>query len=220
MAELLEQLAHFSERVIEQLGYPGIALVMLLETVFPPLPSEVIMPFAGFLVSRGRLDGVGAVAAGTLGAVLGALMLYYAGRWAEDHVIVGFVRRYGRWLTLSEQDLLNALKIFDRHGDAIVFLGRLLPGVRSLISVPAGMDHMRLGRFLVFTTLGSALWNAALAYAGYWLGDRWETILELVERYEEVVFVGLGLPALAALGAHLWHWRRTRSKPTDAPPEA
>lgn len=191
MAEVLEQVRIWIEAIILGLGYLGIAFVMLIENLFPPIPSELVMPFAGFLVGRGELSFVGVMVAGTAGAVLGALALYYIGYWAGEPLVRPFVRRYGRWLMLSEADLDRAMGAFTRHGDAIVFTGRLVPLIRSLISLPAGMQRMPLGRFLLFTTLGSSLWNLALTVAGLVLGIYWERVLDIISDYQKFVLGGL-----------------------------
>lgn len=210
MSQLLEWVANWMQGVVLALGYPGLALVMFLESVFPPIPSEVVLPFAGFLVSRGELNLVGVVLATTTGAVSAAVVLYYIGRWAEDHVLLDFVRKYGKWFTISEADWLNALHIFDTRGEIIIFVGRLMPIVRSIISLPAGMNHMPLSRFLLFTTLGTALWNTVLAGLGMVLGENWETILTWTKQYENVMLVVLGVGAAGFVGYHLYQWWNKR----------
>ncbi|HUN22797.1 MAG TPA: DedA family protein [Anaerolineales bacterium] len=187
MSTLLETLRIWIENIIRTLGYPGISLVMFLECVFPPIPSELIMPFAGFLAGRGEMHIVWVILAGTLGSLIGALLLYWVGKWFEDHLLLQFIRRYGKWLLLSEEDWLRALHVFDKYGLACVFFGRLMPVIRSLISIPAGMDHLPIGKFLLFTTLGTMIWNTALGVGGLLLGENWETIMVYVERYERPV---------------------------------
>ena len=157
MSQILEQIGGFVQSIIVQLGYPGVGLVMFLENVFPPIPSEVVMPFAGFQVGRGELSFIGIWLAGTLGSVLGAVILYYVGMWVGDGVVRGFLRRYGKWIMTSERDYDRALRTFERYGSAVVFFGRLIPLVRSIISIPAGANHMPLPRFLLFTALGAWL---------------------------------------------------------------
>ncbi|MGH2355247.1 MAG: DedA family protein [Chloroflexota bacterium] len=191
MAELLEFLRVWIEQIITLLGYPGIAAVMLIENLFPPIPSEFVMPFAGFLAARGQLNFAGAVAAGTLGSVTGAVALYFVGLWAGEPLVRRFVRRYGRFWLLSEQDLDRTIRFFDRYGDAVVFFARIIPLVRSLISIPAGMSRMPLGKFLLFTTLGSAIWSGALAAAGLVLGENWDLIIGFVKQYERVILVAI-----------------------------
>jgi membrane protein DedA with SNARE-associated domain len=194
VAEILNVVQLHIEQVIKALGYPGIALVMLIENLFPPIPSEIVMPFAGFLAADGgSVSFVGIVVAGTLGSVAGAVIIYWIGMWADEPVVRTFVRRYGRFFMLKESDIDRTLAAFERHGELYVFVGRLIPLVRSLISLPAGMQRMPFGKFLLFTTLGSALWTGILSYAGYVLGENWEQVLAVVDRYQLVTMVVLGV---------------------------
>lgn len=209
MSEIVDQLSIWVRDTIDAMGYIGIALVMLLENLIPPIPSELVMPFGGFLVAEGRMNFAGVVAAGTLGAVLGALILYGAGMWAGEPLTRSFLRRYGRWLRVSEAELDRALAAFGKRGDAIVFFGRLIPMVRSLISLPAGMNRMPLGRFLLYTTLGSVIWNGALAYAGFTLGQNWEAVLGFISEYKRLTLAGAAILVLIWLG---WLALRRRSR--------
>lgn len=205
MAEILDKLSILIEDIIAALGYPGITLVMFLENIFPPIPSEIVMPFAGFLVAdNGEMTFPGIVIAGTLGSVLGALVIYYVGVWANDLVIRRFIRRYGRYFTVSEQDLDRALSFFDRYGEAIVFFGRLIPIIRSLISLPAGMKRMPLRRFLLFTALGTAIWTALLSAAGVILKENWEDILTFIDTYQMVTLVVVGAAVLVLVIRRYW----------------
>ncbi|HYF63461.1 MAG TPA: DedA family protein [Herpetosiphonaceae bacterium] len=211
MAALMEQLQQWIEAIITTIGYGGIALVMFAENLFPPIPSELVMPLAGFIVERGEMHVVGVLVAGTLGAVLGALALYYIGMWADAVIIRRFVRRYGRFFLISEQDMDRTLAFFDRHGQKMVFFGRLIPLVRSLISVPAGMNRMPLGRFLLWTTMGSLIWNGVLTYAGILLGANWEQVLGIVGRYETVALGLIALGVGALLVTRILRWRKDKA---------
>lgn len=201
MSEILDQIRLWMEYLITTLGYAGLALVMFIENVFPPIPSEMIMPFAGFMVSQGQFTFAGILIAGTLGSVLGALALYYLGMWVGEGPIRVFLRYYGRWFLVSEQDLDRAMSFFDRYGGAIILFGRLIPGVRSLISLPAGMQRMSLTRFLGYTTFGSAVWVGLLGYAGIVLNANWESILLVVDQYE---FLLLAAMVATVAGFILW----------------
>ncbi len=191
MAQLLEQLAELIQNIILTFNYPGIFGITFIETVFPPIPSELVMPFAGFEVAAGQLNLIGVLLAGTLGSTLGALVLYYIGAWADERIIRSFVRRYGRWFLLSEDDIDRALKVFGRYGEAVIFFGRMMPIIRSLISIPAGMNRMPLPRFLLFTALGTGAWIAFLTIAGVVLGENWQQILDVIDRYEDIIIIGL-----------------------------
>lgn len=200
MSEILDQLATTIQDVIEAIGYPGITFIIFLENVFPPIPSELVLPFAGFLVHEGDLNFFGVWIASTIGSLLGALALYWIGAWADDHVVRGFIRRYGRWFTISEKDYDRALHFFDRYGNIMVFTGRLIPIVRSIISLPAGADKMPIPKFLLFTALGSMIWNGLLVFAGMQLGENWEDVISFVERYQRVTIVIIAVAVLIFAG--------------------
>lgn len=220
MSELLERIGEFVQSLILQLGYPGVGIVMFLENVFPPIPSEVVMPFAGFLVGRGELSFVGIWIAGVIGSVLGAIILYYIGMWVGDAVVRGFLRRYGKWIMTSEADYDRALKFFERYGTAVVFFGRLIPLVRSIISIPAGANHMPLPRFLLFTALGSAIWSGALAYAGVVMGENWEEIIGFVEQYQDITVIVLVVAVVLVVGGWFFYKLRNRPNTSSLEPEA
>lgn len=173
--------------IIGTMGYFGIVLLMFIENVFPPIPSEFIMPLAGFMVLRNQFSLAGIIAAGTLGSVLGALPLYYAGKRIGEERIKRFADNYGRWLAFSSDDIERANRWFDRHGAKAVMLCRLIPGIRSLISIPAGVNKMNPAAFLFFTTIGSAIWTAVLAYAGYFLGSNFRDVENYLDFFLYVV---------------------------------
>lgn len=181
-------------------GYGGIALVMIIAA------PELVMPFIGFLVARGDLSFAGVMLAGTLGATLGQGGIYWGARAVGEGRVRGFLRRRGRWLLVSENDLERTLRLFDRYENATLLFSRAVPTVRSLISIPAGIRQLPLGRFLLFTALGTALWNALLLSAGMLVGNNWAQVVEVLETYELVVLVLLGL-TVAALSV-----RRVRAR--------
>ena len=187
MGELLGNLGELIQRIIETLGYPGIILVMAAENIFPPIPSELVMPLAGFMAREGKFNIIAVIVAGVLGSIIGALVLYWLGAWANETVIRRFIRRWGRYAFISEDDLDVSLGYFNRHGEAVIFFGRLIPLVRSLISIPAGMDRMPLPKFLFYTVLGTTIWSAVLSYAGWVLQANWQQVLGYVKQYEHVV---------------------------------
>ncbi len=166
--------------VIDALGEVGVGVLTLIETVFPPVPSELVLPLAGYLVHRGRLDLAGVLIASTAGALAGALLLYGLGARLGERRATALLSRLP---LLDEDDVGRAADWFHRHGGAAVFTGRLIPGVRSLISLPAGSARMPLLKFSVLTVLGSGLWNVLLIGAGYALGTQYA----LVERYSSVL---------------------------------
>jgi len=175
---------------LHTLGYPGIVGLMFIENVFPPIPSELIMPLAGFLTTQGQFSLVGVVLAGMLGSVLGALPLYAVGWCVGEARVTAWANTYGTWLMVSGQDVERAKGWLDRHGRQAVFLCRLVPGIRSLISIPAGCVRMPLTPFLLYTALGTSVWAALLASAGRLLGARYAQ----VETYlGPVAYLVLGL---------------------------
>jgi membrane protein DedA with SNARE-associated domain len=160
------------EDFLLRLGYPGLALLMFLENVFPPIPSELIMPLAGYLCGKGELSFPGVIAVGTLGSLAGQIPLYALGRRAGGARLARFAARHGAWLTLAPADLERGERWFRRHGRRAVLVCRCVPGLRSLISIPAGMLKMEWAPFLLYSALGAALWNTLLASAGRALGER------------------------------------------------
>jgi membrane protein DedA with SNARE-associated domain/uncharacterized membrane protein YkvA (DUF1232 family) len=193
-------------------GYPGIVLMMLAENVFPPIPSELIMPLAGFVAAQGQLNPVLVVLAGTLGSVLGALPWYVAGLWVGEQRVCAFAARHGRWLTLSEKEIGQAMRWFERHGRLAVLIGRLVPTVRTLISLPAGMARMKLLPFLLYSSIGTLAWTGALTAAGFLLESEYRRVGGYVDQVSKVV---IGLIVLlylwrvlagGSLGARLRGW--------------
>jgi membrane protein DedA with SNARE-associated domain len=176
---------------ITQSGYFGIALLMLVENVFPPIPSELIMPLAGYSASQGQLNIVLVVIAGTVGSVAGAVFWYYVGLWLGCERIRRFAARHGRWLTITPEEVDHARDWFGRHGGKAVFLGRLVPAVRTLISIPAGIAEMRLTKLLVYSTVGTVLWTGVLALSGYLLGNQYQQVSTWLSPVTNVVVAGL-----------------------------
>lgn len=173
--------------LIAAFGYFGIVALMFIENVFPPIPSEFIMPLAGYMVTQDKFSLFGVIVAGTLGSVLGALPLYYIGAKLGEDRLKKIAERHGRWLTLTPEDIERADRWFDRHGTKAVLLCRLIPGIRSLISIPAGFNRMNLVSFLLYTTIGSGVWTSLLAYAGYFLGTNFRQIGEYIDIASYVV---------------------------------
>ena len=174
----------------------------MLENIFPPIPSEAILPLAGFLAGEGKMWLPGVILAATLGAVVGALILYYVGVLFGDARLRRLVQRYGKWFSIKESDLDSANAWFDRHGGLAVMICRVVPIVRSLISIPAGLRRMPLPQFVLYTAAGALVWNCVLVLTGWWLGDNWEEVGKYVD-YLEIPVI------LAAIGAVGWFiWKR------------
>ena len=201
MTYLLEQVAAWIQELIAAIGYPGIVIVMAIENIFPPIPSELVLPFAGALSAKGEMNFWAAVAAGTAGSLIGAIVLYAVGYLAREAGVRSLVARYGKFLFISEKDLDRAAEWFERYGEAIIFFGRLIPLVRSIISVPAGYTRMNPVRFIIYTILGTTLWNLILAYAGRLLGENWEEILAFMDTYQ---YATLAVIAIAVVSFVTW----------------
>lgn len=172
--------------VITTLGYPGVALSVFIESFFAPIPSEIILPFSGFVASTGALNIYIVIVVATFAAYLGTLPFYFIGRWGEKYV-TKFLDKYGRYLFIDRDEVDWAFGLFDKHGKKIVLLGRLIPIVRSLISFPAGVAKMDFFVFSTFTLIGALLWNTLLTYSGYILADNWNVVGEFIARYENIL---------------------------------
>ena len=191
---------------IATLNYWGIALLMLLENILPPIPSEIIMPLAGFTVTQGKLNFVGVVVAGTIGSILGALPWYYIGKRVGEKRLRQWIDQHGKWLTLSAEDIDQSKQWFDKYGGAVVLFGRLIPGIRTFISVPAGFEEMPWFEFLLYSTIGTVCWNILLTYAGVLLGQNYQIIEKFLGPISGVVLAGL----LVFFG--LWFLRRKKQR--------
>lgn len=193
-------------RLVDSAGYSGVFLLMLLETIFPPVPSEVIMTVAGVSASRGHTSMAGVVASGTAGAMVGNYFWYWlAGRIGEAR-LRAFIDRYGRWLTLEWQEFERGKMLFEKHGGIIIMIARVLPTFRSLISVPAGLFHMPRWKFIAYSTAGTAVWSGALAGAGYVLGSQFKDVEKIIGPASTAVM------AFIVIG---YLWRLLRWKPAN-----
>jgi membrane protein DedA with SNARE-associated domain len=191
--ELLAIVTAWVSNLILTLGYPGLGLVMFLENVFPPIPSEVILPLAGSLTLNGDFSLIGITLVGMVGSVAGAWVFYGLGYWLDEKRVRSLIQTYGKWLLLSTADLDRTLAWFQRYGVWVVFFGRMVPMVRSLISVPAGLAKMNWVKFTLFTALGTACWSFLLAFAGQTLGNNWGQVEEYLAQYEIVVWLVMGI---------------------------
>lgn len=173
--------------MVESMGYLGVGLLMMLENVFPPIPSELVMPLAGYVCSKGQMNLWLAIAAGSVGTLIGTLPWYGLARWLDREKVRDWIDRHGHWLTVDNDELDRAERWFDRHGAWMVIVGRLVPGIRTLISVPAGFCRMPLLKYLLYSALGTVVWTGILAYLGKVLGERYETIGKYVGPVSYVV---------------------------------
>jgi membrane protein DedA with SNARE-associated domain len=193
----MDSITTWIQGVIASAGYLGIAFVMALENIITPIPSEFVLPFAGFLIARGELNFVVTVVTATIGVVVGGLFWYVLGYKGGLPVAYAITDRWGRIIGIDRAQIDRANEWFKRRGDMIILLGRLIPIFRTLVSIPAGASKMPLPRYLILTIIGSGIWNIVLTGAGVLLGERWEDVLDITDRYETVIYVVVG-GALAA----------------------
>ncbi|WP_449602394.1 DedA family protein [Paenibacillus sp. Marseille-Q9583] len=198
---------------MEQFGYFGIFLMLAFENIFPPIPSEVILPFGGFMTTTTNLTIPGVIIAATLGSLLGAVILYYIGRLLDVNRLEKIVERWGGLLRISKKDIHKADAWFDKYGYWTVLFCRMVPLVRSLISIPAGMSGMKFGVFMIFTTIGTLGWNLLLVLIGAALGESWEDIAMYMDMYSNVVYVLLA-GGVVILG-YLFFRKRSRKMKTE-----
>ncbi|MGD1948899.1 MAG: DedA family protein [Leptolyngbyaceae cyanobacterium] len=203
--DFLEQITN----AIAHFGYWGVALLMLLENVIPPIPSEIIMPLAGFAVARGEMSMTGAIVSGTIGTLLGALVWFYIGKMLGLRRIYRLASRYGKWVGVSGRDVMAVQKWFSQRGGYwSVAFGRLLPSIRTYISVPAGIARMPFLPFLIFSALGSVVWITVLTVAGYYLGDSYDKIAQFLAPVGKGVSITLALLLISWL-SYRWYKHRT-----------
>ncbi|RLC67984.1 MAG: DedA family protein [Chloroflexi bacterium] len=207
LGTLLDAITAWAKHIVSTMGYLGLVFVMFLENVFPPIPSEVILPLAGSLALEGRFTLFGVTVMGTIGSVMGALFFYQAGHLLGEGRVRQLIALYGKWLLLSVKDFDKAVAWFDRYGEAVIFFGRMVPIVRSLVSIPAGVARMNYGKFIAYTAVGTGMWSFLLTYAGYLLGQQWHLVSEWVSRYENFVIVAVVVLILAFIVKRLWNWR-------------
>jgi membrane protein DedA with SNARE-associated domain len=206
--DLLAVVSGFVVWIIDRLGYTGIAVAMAIESACVPLPSEVIMPFSGYLVSQGRFHLWAVAVAGAVGCTIGSAVAYWVGARGGRR----FILRYGRYLLISPHDVERADRWFARYGMAATFISRLLPVIRTFISLPAGIARVPFVRFLCYAFLGSLPWSWVLAYAGYLLGEHWDRVGGILHSLDVVIVAALAL----GVAWFVWHhWPRRKAQPEE-----
>ena len=194
---MLGDLATWVQDVINQFGYFGVALLVIIENVFPPIPSEIVLPFAGFVAQQGSSAAqsdtsvIGMMIAATIGSVVGALILYFVSAAIGPDRLRAFVENFGKWFGVKSSDLVRAEAWFDRRSSLAVLVGRCVPLIRSIVSIPAGFRRMKLSSFVVLTAIGSAVWNIALIGAGAVLKDQWDVVGDYVGVFQWVVVAAI-----------------------------
>jgi len=211
LGQILDAIKIWAEAIISSMGYPGLTIVMFLENLFPPIPSEIVLPLAGSLTTTGRFSILGVVFWGMIGSVAGALFFYALGKLLGEDRVRWIITKFGKYLTISNEDFDRSLRWFDRYGDWVIFFGRMVPIVRSLISIPAGLASMNMVKFIFYTILGTSLWNFVLSFAGRLLGASWPVVADWIGVYQNVVIVVCGIAVVLFLAI-----RFTRKQPAKA----
>ena len=204
LGDVLNAIKIWVEQIISSMGYVGLYLVMFLENVFPPIPSEVVLPLAGSLTLTGRFSVFWITVIGMLGSLTGAFLFYGLGRWLGESRVRTIMEKYGRYALLSTNDLDRSLEWFDKYDDWVIFFSRMVPIVRSLISIPAGIASMNITKFSFFTILGTALWSFLLALGGRLLGEQWPLIAEFINTYQNIVLAIAVAAVLLFIGSRLF----------------
>ena len=191
---------------MNSLGYLGIGLLMFLENLFPPIPSELIMPLAGYTATfpNTQIQVIPAIAAGVIGTILGAIPWYYAGLLLGQQRLQLLASRYGKWIGISGEDIEKSTNWFQKHGSKAVLFGRLVPGIRTLISIPAGISKMPIVPFFIYSTIGTIVWVTLLTYAGYFLGKNYKLVEDYIDVITKVVVFGVLLAIAVFIGYRLW----------------
>ena len=191
--------------IMNNYGYLGICLLILIENVFPPIPSELILTFGGFMTTNSNITVIGVIIAATIGSLLGAIILYYIGKILNKERLIKIVTsKYGKWLRIKPKDIEAADKWFDEKGNKTVFFCRFIPVVRSLISIPAGMSEMPMLKFILYTFLGSTIWNTALVCVGAFAGDKKDYILNILNNASHVILILLVIIFIAVV---FWYYK-------------
>lgn len=204
LGDALNAIKIWVEQIISSMGYVGLYLVMFLENVFPPIPSEVVLPLAGSLTLTGRFSIFWITVIGMMGSLTGAFLFYGLGKWLGEPRVRTIIEKYGRYALLSTNDLDRSLEWFDKYDDWVIFFSRMVPIVRSLISIPAGIASMNITKFSFFTILGTALWSFLLALGGRLLGEQWPLIAEFINTYQNIVLVITIAAVLLFIGSRLF----------------
>jgi membrane protein DedA with SNARE-associated domain len=209
---MLSGLSDWVVDVIDRLGYVGVALLVALENLFPPIPSEIVLPFAGFVARDGRATLPGMIIAATIGSLIGAWALYGIAAWIGPERLEHFLIRYGKWLRLTPDDVAKAERWFDRRAVVAVLVGRCVPLIRSLVSIPAGFRRMDFRVFTLYTAIGSLIWNTALVSAGYALRSQWHDVEPVLDVVQYIVVAVL----VAVIVWFVWsRLRRKEAAPAD-----
>ena len=203
---IISSLAIWATHIISWLGYPGLTLAMAMESMIIPLPSELVMPFAGFLVATGKFNFYLVILFSVMGSIIGSFISYYIGYYGGNKAVL----KWGKYLLLDEDDLKSTEKWFARRGELTIFIGRFIPVVRHLISIPAGIGKMDLKKFALYTVIGAGIWNTILIWAGLILGQNWESLRKYSEKFSVVVAILLVIALVFFIVRHIHLKRKKR----------
>ncbi len=207
LEQIIASITHLIVQFISQTGYVGIFLLMTAESALIPIPSEITMPFAGFLAFQGKLNLAAIILVGALANLVGSLLAFALGWWGEEHLVRQLIKKYGKYLLISEHEYDRSEIWFRKYGEKIVFISRVLPIVRTFISLPAGIAEMNIVKFSLFTFFGSLIWSAFLAYIGFALGKNWNSIEVYYRKFEYLVIFAV----IALAVYYLYHkWKKLR----------
>lgn len=199
---MLELIGHYIIQLIERTSYFGVFVLMALESALIPIPSEITMPFSGFLASQGKLSIWLVILTGTIANLFGSYVAYYIGYFIEETVLLTIIRKYGKFILISEHEYNRASTWFTKYGDKIIFISRLLPAVRTVISLPAGVFRMDIKKFTIYTVFGCLIWSAFLTYLGYILGENWVILENYFRKFEILIVLILILGIFVYLNNH------------------
>ena len=207
LSEILGSIGLFCMQIISSIGYFGIFLLMTMESMILPVPSELVMPFAGFLISSGEMNFWAIVIFSTFGSLVGSLISYYIGRYGGNRFII----KNKEFLFLNKEHLMQTEKWFSKKGELTIFVGRFIPIIRHIISIPAGIGKMDIKKFMLYTVIGAAIWNAFLTYIGWVLGNNWETI----SKYSD--YVSFGILGLLVIGVGYFVGKQIKKRKKSNP---
>lgn len=193
---MIQGIVDWLENIILTVGYPGVSMAMALESFFAPIPSEALMPFVGYMSYTGELNLFITIIVTTISSYIGTLPFYFIGYFGESS-FENFLRKYGKYLFISDESIDKVFGLFEKYGNKFVFFGRLIPTIRSLISFPAGVARMKFGIFSLYSIAGSLVWSSIFILAGYFLGDGWEKAIEWISSYEKAVMITIAVGVIA-----------------------
>ena len=207
---MINSIIEWLVNLFSSVGYWGVGLAMFIESFFAPIPSEIILPFSGFVASKGNLNILIVIIVATIAAYLGSLPFYFIGKLGEEKVL-SFLKKFGKYLFISDKDLKKGIEVFEKFGNRFVLLGRLIPIIRTVISFPAGVSKMNFGIFSLYTIIGTAIWSTILSLAGFFLGSKWENVSIFVSRYEKVIIGILLFITIVFIGNKILKRKNTKS---------